>query len=176
MEKDYKKEGLTVHENHVAFWGGAFSNFYPCKFHVNRDLANNEIDIEFSSSEQYFMWQKAMFFEDYEIADEILKAKTPQDARSLGRKVSGFDEDEWVDAREAVMYNAVYEKFSQNEDLKQFLLSDEFKGKKFVEGSPIDGIWGVKIHYNSPNIDDETNWQGLNLLGKTLDMVREELS
>lgn len=161
------RDGMVVHKNHVAFWGGAFSNFYPCKFVVD--------GVEYISSEQYFMAQKALYFNDEEIHRQILNSKNPKDAKSLGRKVANFNADEWMKVCEEKMYEGVYAKFSQNEDLKAFLLDDEFKGKGFVEGSPIDGIWGVKIYYDSPNIDDENNWNGLNLLGKVLDKVREEL-
>lgn len=175
MKKETKMDGMSVYDNHVAFWGGAFSNFYPCKIHVGTDWNGNEVDINFHCSEQYFMWLKATYFDDQEIANKIVDAKTPKEAKALGRQVRNFDDEEWIGVREAAMWNAVYAKFTQNESLRDFLLSDEFKGKGFVEGSPIDGIWGVKVHYESPNIDDESNWNGLNLLGKTLDKVRREL-
>ena len=28
------KTGLKIYDKHVAFWGSAFSNFYPCKFEL----------------------------------------------------------------------------------------------------------------------------------------------
>ncbi len=173
--KDSKRDGMAVYDKHVAFWGGAFSNFYPCDIHVETDWNGNPVDIHFHCSEQYFMWLKATWFDDEEIADKILEAKTPKEAKALGRQVRNFNDEEWKGVREAAMWNAVYQKFKQNDELKEFLLSDEFKGKGFVEGSPIDGVWGVKIHYESPNIDDSKNWNGLNLLGETLNMVRLSL-
>ena len=118
------------------------------------------------------MWLKATWFNDQEIADKILQAKTPKEAKALGREVRGFDEKEWEGARESAMWNAVLAKFRQNEKLKEILLSDEFKGKQFVEGSPVDKIWGVGLMWDDPKIDDEKNWAGINLLGKVLDKVR----
>lgn len=174
--KDKKRDGMVVYDKHVAFWGSAFSNFYPCKIHVDTDWDGNPVDLDFHCSEQYFMWLKATWFKDNEIADKILEAKTPKEAKALGREVRNFDDEEWKGVRESAMWNAVYQKFKQNEDLKDFLISDEFKGKKYVEGSPIDGVWGVKVHYESPNIDDESQWNGENLLGKVLNKVRDELS
>lgn len=167
---------VNVTDKYVAFWGSVFSNFYPCEIHVTNDWWDKPVDLHFTSSEQYFMWLKATYFDDYETADKILEAKTPKEAKALGRKVKEFEEEEWAKIREDAMYNAVYAKFSQNENLKAFLLADEFKGKKFVEGSPFDTIWGVGLDWRDTRIGDEENWLGLNLLGTVLENVREELS
>ena len=176
----YTKEDLMNEVNvtgkYVAFWGSAFSNFYPCEIHVTNDWWDKPVDLHFTSSEQYFMWLKATYFDDYETADKILEAKTPKEAKALGRQVKGFVEAEWAKIREDAMHNAVYAKFSQNEDLKAFLFADEFKDKIFVEGSPFDTIWGVGLDWRDPRIGDEENWLGLNLLGTVLVNVREELS
>lgn len=164
---------VNVTDKYVAFWGSVFSNFYPCEIKVDSDWDDRPIkEITFISSEQYFMWQKAMWFHDQETADKILEAETPMAAKKLGRQVKGFDEQEWEETRQYAMWNAVLLKFRQNENLKEFLLADEFKDKHFVEGSPVDGIWGVKVRWDDPKIADSTNWDGLNLLGKTLDAVR----
>ena len=66
----------------VIFWGSFLSNWYPCKIKYK--------GLDFSSSEQLFMWMKAKHFKDEEIASEILKCKTPKEAKKLGRKVRGF--------------------------------------------------------------------------------------
>jgi ribA/ribD-fused uncharacterized protein len=63
-------------------------------------------------------------------------------------------------------------KYSQNEDLKKIITSDEFKGKGFVEASKWDNIWGIKLTEDMPEADDESKWKGQNLLGKALDEVR----
>jgi hypothetical protein len=76
------------------------------------------------------------------------------------------------------MLKANVAKFSQNEDLKQLLLSEEYEGHGFVEASPYDKVWGVRMYESNPDIDDESKWKGLNLLGKVLDetrrIIREE--
>ena len=159
--------GMKIYDNHVAVWGSAFSNFYDCKF-----IENGK---EWNSSEQCFMAKKAEFFGDIDIYNKILDAKTPKTAKSLGRKVQCFDADKWLEVCFDKMYEAVYAKFSQNEDLKEFILSKDFEDKDFVEGSPFDGIWGVKMDYRNPDIDNENNWKGQNLLGKVLNKVRNDL-
>jgi hypothetical protein len=70
------------------------------------------------------------------------------------------------------MLKANVAKFSQNEDLKQLLLSPEYEGHGFVEASPYDKVWGIRMYESNPDIDDETKWKGLNLLGKVLDETR----
>ena len=159
--------GYIVYDKHVAFWGSQLSNFYPCKF-----VLDDEIWI---SSEQYFMASKAQCFFDEESYLQIRKTTTPEEAKKLGRKVKGFNDSVWNMVKYHVMKDAVYAKFSQNEDLKKFLLSPEFEEKYFVEGSPFDGVWGVKIDYRNPDIDNPENWNGENLLGKVLNEIREKL-
>ena len=162
MYKDIK-----IYNKHVAFWGSPLSNFYECSF--------EEKGIVWKSSEQCIMAKKAAYFDDFEIYDMILESETPKDAKKLGRQVRDFDAEKWSEVCFEKMYEAVYAKFSQNNNLKELILSDKFEGKGFVEGSPFDAIWGVKIDWRNPDIDDECNWQGQNLLGKVLDKVREEL-
>lgn len=84
----------------------------------------------------------------------------------------------WLDAEHfseglaAVVNDDVVAKFSQNDDLKQLLLSPEYEGRGFVEASPYDKVWGVRMYESNPDIDDESKWKGLNLLGKVLDETR----
>ena len=160
-------ENIKIYDKHVAFWGSAFSNFYPCSFTEGGKVWKN--------SEQCFMAKKAEYFKDMEILEEILKAETPEKAKKLGRKVKNFDAEKWSKVCFDKMYDAVYAKFSQNNDLKELLLSSDFEGKSFVEGSPFDAIWGVKMDWRNPDIDNEENWRGQNLLGKVLNKVREDL-
>ena len=161
-------KSFKIINGYVAFWGGFLSNFYPCKIY-------NDLGYEFRSSEQYFMWLKAVFFNDDKTANEILEASTPKKAKALGRKVRDFDESKWEKYRESAMFTAVYEKFNQNKNIQDYLLSPVFDGMEFVEGSPIDHIWGVGISWDDPDIADKKNWKGLNLLGKTINKVREKL-
>ena len=161
------RTNLKVYDKHVAFWGSAFSNFYPCNFTEEGKVWKN--------SEQCFMAKKAKFFGDEEMYNAILNSETPKEAKKYGRLVKNFDTNKWAEVCFDKMYDAVYAKFSQNNDLKELLLSSDFEGKGFVEGSPFDAIWGVKMDWRNPDIDNEENWKGQNLLGKVLNKVREDL-
>jgi hypothetical protein len=57
--------------------------------------------------------------------------------------------------------------------LKKFLL--QTGTTSLVEASANDGIWGIGLSIKNPAITDERNWKGLNLLGKILTSVRDEL-
>ncbi|WP_295221067.1 NADAR family protein [uncultured Chryseobacterium sp.] len=64
-------------------------------------------------------------------------------------------------------------KFSQNEKLKEFLLSTE--DKVLVEASPYDTIWGIGMPETNPKAGNPSEWNGENLLGFALMEVRDEL-
>lgn len=162
---------MRVTEKHIFFWGEFPSNWHPARFVVKRDGK----ELEFFNSEQYFMYEKAMVFGDEVTAMRILfEGKDPKKAKSLGRQVKNYDDKVWEKVRYQIMVYANMHKYLQNKDLREKLLSEEFDGKKYVEASPLDGIWGIKCD-EATALDDESNWNGLNLLGKALDEVRSVL-
>ena len=118
---------------------------------------------------------KAIVFGDYETADKILKTKDPKKAKKLGREVKNYDDKVWNEMRYKIMVDANKAKFGQNKELADLLTSEEFKGKGFVEASPVDGIWGIRMSEDDPLADDEANWKGTNLLGKALNETRDWL-
>ena len=163
---------MRVTDKHVYFWGEFLSNWYPARFTEAREGKT----LEFFNSEQYFMYEKAKAFGDEEIAMRILfEGKNPKQAKSLGRKVKGYNDEVWNKMRYKVMLRANLLKYLQNKDIEKLLLNEEFEGKNFCEASPVDQVWGVGLAENDPLIDDESNWRGQNLLGKVLDEVRDIL-
>lgn len=162
---------MRVTDKHVYFWGEFLSNWYPARFTEAREGKT----LEFFNSEQYFMYEKARAFGDEEIAMRILfEGKNPKQAKSLGRKVKGYNDEVWNKMRYKVMLRANLLKYLQNKDIEKLLLNEEFDGKNFVEASPIDCIWGIGCD-EATALDDESNWNGQNLLGKVLDEVRDIL-
>ena len=163
---------MKVTNKHVLFWGEWPSNWYRAEFDAEMMVNGEKKTLHFYNSEQYFMFVKAIVFSDYETADKILKTKDPKKAKALGREVKGYDDKVWNEMRYKVMVDANKAKYSQNEELKQLITSEEFKGKGFTESSPVDLCWGTGFAENHPDADDETKWKGQNLLGKALDEVR----
>lgn len=158
-------EGETVRESkdYVLFWGGEFSQWYRSDF--------EEDGIRFTSAEQYMMYSKAKLFGDEGVAQKILSTANVKKIKALGREVGGFVEEVWVGNREDIVFRGNVLKFSQNEDLKNILLS--YPDKVFVEASPVDRIWGIGLHFDDVACDDRSNWNGLNLLGEAITRVRD---
>lgn len=130
--------------------------------------------IEYSSCEQYMMAQKAILFKDKSIRKQIMATRMPRKQKALGRKIKNFSERKWHTVREKIVYNGNYAKFSQNPALKKQLL--DTGDAIIVEASLYDKIWGVGMSVRNKNIRDPTKWNGLNLLGKAIMRVRQELA
>lgn len=138
----------------------------------------------FYSTEQYLMWRKAELFGDEEAASSILSLVGPGvytpaqwnakmgEVKRMGRQVRHFDENIWKEHREDIMYDGLLLKFTQNDNLRELLLSTG--DKTIVEAAPRDRVWGVGVGVGAAT--DVTKWRGLNLLGKSLMRVRETLS
>ena len=164
--------GYRVTDKYVFFYGSFLSNFARCKFYWSFDGEEHE----FFCTEQAFMWAKAKFFGDVDTAKKILDViGDPMECKKLGRLVKNYDDEKWSEARYEVMRDVNFARFSQCSYHHNKILDPEFDGKTFVEASPIDGIWGIKMGIKDKGVLDERNWKGQNLLGKALTEVRERL-
>lgn len=123
--------------------------------------------------EQFMMSSKAKLFGDEEINKEILRTSNPKTIKSLGRAVRNFDNDIWDRQKFTIVYYGNLLKFSQNKELKEYLLST--KNKILVEASPMDAIWGIKMSAENIDSNNPVKWRGQNLLGCALMQVRDEL-
>lgn len=144
---------------------GFLSNWYPSIFAVDGTT--------FSSMEQYMMWCKAKYFSDDEIAERILSTNDVAVIKELGRKVSGYDDRDWNGVRQIIIYKGLIAKFSQNEELKEKLKATD--KAVLAECAVKDRIWGIGLSMKDPNRFEKKKWNGENLLGYTLMMVREGL-
>ena len=144
------------------------SNFHKASFYS--DLYN----LTFKTTEQYFMYAKAIYFKDFETANKILIADTPQKAKELGRTVKNYVDSDWSKVRYSVMYQANLLKFSQNSDIRQKLI--DTKDSLLVECNVKDKIWSCGLDIKDPNVPYPANWVGQNLLGQVLMDVRNYLT
>jgi len=167
---------MKITDKYVLFWKEhPMCNFTKCRIRFADPyyvpLENDPI--EFTSSEQMFMWFKAIFFRDEEMAGKILQSQTPQEARDLGQLVRNYVDEEWDKVRVDRMRIAVRYKFYQNENLRKQLMDTRYDGKTFVEASYYDRIWG--IGYNQDEAMNHLDNWGRNELGKILTDLRNEL-
>jgi len=141
------------------------SQWYRASFTVNSEW--------YPTAEHYMMTMKAGTFGDLGTARRIRNAPHPRDARSLGRKITPFDEAIWARNRVQVVTRGNLAKFSQNLSLREYLLSTG--DKVLVEASPHDPVWGIGLAAGHPQAADPRRWRGLNLLGFILMDVRTQL-
>lgn len=164
---------MKITDKYVFFYKDWLSNYQSTDFYypsIETPIFN------FTSTEQGFMYFKAIYFEDYTKADEIYNTLTdPGKCRKLGRQVNGYDDSCWSKIRYGIFEDLIYQKYLQDKGLQKRLLDPKFDGKLFVEASPIDKIWGIGLDENNPDILDETKWRGLNYLGHIITDVRTKL-
>ncbi|MCJ8313236.1 MAG: NADAR family protein [Saccharospirillaceae bacterium] len=160
---------------YLFFWGhkhkddnvtkACFSQWFESSF--------KEDGISFKTAEHYMMYQKAVLFGDKDISKKVIVATNPGAAKALGRQIKKFDNDIWLQHRFEIVINANVLKFSQNKELKEFLLKT--KDRVLVEASPVDNIWGIGLAADNINSQNPYNWKGPNLLGFALMVVRDKL-
>jgi ribA/ribD-fused uncharacterized protein len=131
------------------------SQYYPCKFEKD--------GITYTSVEQYMMAEKAKLFGDEETRIEILNTNDPRKCNSLGQKVKNFNQTVWDKNKEKIVSHGNTEKFLQNRELRNYLLST--KNKILAKASSTDNIWGIGLDKNNPDSLDPQKWEGQNLLG-----------
>lgn len=144
---------------------GYLSNWYPSRFTAN--------DISFSSMEQYMMYKKAECFKDKDTAAKILATDDVAQIKALGRLVANYNESYWNGVRQIIVFEGLLAKFSQNEDLKERLKSTG--NDILAECAVRDRIWGIGLSMKDPDRFESDKWNGQNLLGYALMMVRERL-
>lgn len=164
---------MRITDKYVFFYKDWLSNYQKTNFY----LPSKECPIfAFRTTEQAFMYFKALCFKDFKTAEEIYNCgENPDKCRQLGRRVMWYNDEVWSIVRYKLFYELNYQKYSQDNKLKDKLLNPQFDDKTFVEASPIDKIWGVGLDENNPLIDDESNWKGKNYLGQILTNIRKKL-
>ncbi len=160
-----KRELFLFYGHKGAVKKACFSQWFIREFVVD--------GVKYCCMEQYMMAQKAWMFRDVKRLSQILSSKDPAEMKALGREVEGFDPKMWDEKKREIVYKGNLAKFSQNEDLKGYLL--ETGDKVLVEASPYDKIWGIGLRATDPRAKDPKTWLGQNLLGYALTRVKETL-
>ncbi len=115
--------------------------------------------VYYPTAEHFYQASK---FDNPEIIQKILSCKTAREAASVGRDRNNKRIDHFKDIKLDKMYQAVYEKFQQNPDIRKKLI--ETGDEEIREMTDQESYWGV-----GPQLDGE------NHMGEILMRVREEL-
>ncbi|WP_461003636.1 NADAR family protein [Streptomonospora sediminis] len=161
----------------LMFWGhqpqrdgsigpGVLSQWWLSSFTVD--------DVAYASAEHWMMAGKARMFGDDASLAAIIAARTPAEAKNLGRKVRGFDEEEWAAARFELVVAGNVAKFGQDPDMRAYLLGTN--NRVLVEASPRDTVWGIGLAASDDRATDPSRWRGQNLLGFALMQARARLA
>jgi len=171
---------MRITDTHIYFFSVAdvFSNFYPAPFLYRKkvnDILTGEITQEylFNNSEQAYMFEKCMFFNQLELAEKCINEIDPKKVKNIGRSIPNFDAEKWDKISFGVMYNVCLHKYTFNKEAHKTLVDSG--DRTLVEASPYDNKWGVGISASDDQILFEENWTGENRLGKVLMKTREKL-
>ncbi|TDZ21867.1 N-glycosidase [Colletotrichum orbiculare MAFF 240422] len=161
----------------IFFWRetgphGYLSQWSPHPFTSPASSATSSPAATFETAEHYMMHGKALLFSDTLTALSILQASSPRSVKALGRKVAPFDEAVWTAERENIVREGNLLKFRAHPDLRAALLATG--DRELAGASPRDRVWGIGYSPDKAPHTNRSAW-GLNLLGKVLMQVREEL-
>lgn len=158
---------MITTDTHVYFYSG--STIYSNWHRTHRQFVDPVNDnLFFNSTEQAFMWWKAVFFQDHDIAARIEKDYDPASCKRLGRNIKGYDDRAWECVRLGYMTYVNYLKYSQNPAWAEQLKATG--NRVLVEASPVDRIWGIGLSVEDAAAGQA--WRGRNLLGEALMTVR----
>ncbi|MCR9120133.1 MAG: NADAR family protein [bacterium] len=130
---------------------GEFSNFTAGAFELKGKT--------WRTVEHYFQAQK---FAGTEHEEELRVVPSPMVVARMGRARKRPLRPDWEEVKDDIMRDAVFAKFSQNDDVRELLLSTG--DEEIVEKTTRDRYWGCG-----------TNGDGKNMLGKILMEVRTKL-
>jgi ribA/ribD-fused uncharacterized protein len=176
MDDLLARTGCGKKVKYLHFWGhrprpdgrigaSCLSQWWPAPFTVN--------GVTYASAEHWMMAAKARLFGDAEAEVRAVSARSPAQAKKVGRLVRDFDEAVWERERYALVVAGSIHKFGHHPELREFLLNTG--DRVLVEASPMDRIWGVGLAADDPRAENPATWRGLNLLGFALMDARAEL-
>ena len=113
----------------------------------------------YKTAEHYYQSKK---FFDVDIVNKIINAKDAYEAAAIGRDKNNPLRTDWEEVKIRIMYEAVYQKFKQNKDICDKLLST--RDEKLIEATTKEDFWGC-----GPNRTGQNNY------GIILEKVREQL-
>jgi ribA/ribD-fused uncharacterized protein len=139
------------------------------------NMSEHRIDVDsttYPTVEHYFQAMKAKEFEDEEVLDKIVKAKSAKAAKALGKKVKKFEKEIWDSKKDEIMRVGIRTKFVQHPELRKQLLDT---GERMIgEADARNTYWGIGTSQTSDKAQHPDKWRGQNKIGKILMDLRKE--
>ena len=142
------KQTILACEAHYGMfvWATEFSNVHAkFSFTEPRIVVDGE---EWAGSEAYYQAQKSFGTPDYETVKRLMQNADPMQAYHIGNRYAR--RRDWFSVSVDVMAKAVLAKFTQNDSLKELLLSTG--DHPLVQVKPSDDFWGTGPTSNGKNM------------------------
>ena len=153
-------------ETTIGFFGelNPLSNFHPAAFVYN--------NIHYTTSEQFIQHQKALYFNDHQMATRIITAERPADCKAMGTDIKNFNQDRWDSIAKEICKPGIREKFKQQPALMDVLINCT-QDKLIVECAS-DKVWGTGYALSKPDCLNKRKWVSQGILGEILTEIRDE--
>ena len=139
------------------------SNYHMTSFSVD--------GIRYRSMEQYLWAQKALLAKDYQAYQNIMDEMCSKNYKYI--RINGLNYGKWDSIHKTILLGGLHEKFSQNLKARTRLLSTG--NAKIVHTTARDRIYGSGLEIGDTNNMDCSKWEGLNVLGELLMIVRNNI-
>uniref|UniRef100_A0A914KSE3 NADAR domain-containing protein n=1 Tax=Meloidogyne incognita TaxID=6306 RepID=A0A914KSE3_MELIC len=159
----------------------AFFGYYFLFSNFNRQLRFIIDGNTYDCVERYYTYQKALFNNNHQLANEILDNwhLSPAELKRMAKfnEINNIKYQQWRIIKFDIMRTALFAKFTQNPKAKNMLLET---GTSLLIEASYDVTWGVGcnselIKERQPT-DNINNWIGQNKLGVLLMELREQLN
>lgn len=159
---------VRVSEEVLAFFTrySILSNHFPATFQLQ--------DKTFHTVEQYLAFRRAQISQQDHLVEKALHATDPIEAKSILNALRKENVQEWQEGRADIAIKGLRAKFTQNQQLLNYLRSTH--GLTLGEASK-NPVWGVGMTLEDEHLLDTTKWsESGNLLGSLLMQLRTELA
>ena len=175
MPKEIHPGKLAQRSNDTTIvFGGSTSSHHVLSNFYN--VKNNFVyeHRSYSSAEQAFQHKKARVAGDLNKQREIMFNADPVVQKNLGHEVRCLDHASWDKDKCSILKEILISKFTQHEQLKQFLM--DTKDKTLAEANGRDSYFAIGLPLTHPDVLDQTKWaDNSNHLGRILMEIRQEL-
>ena len=128
--------------------------------------------IKYNCAEQFYQKTKAEHFKDDSAASAIMRSRDPADQYRIGQKIRGYVDREWMKRAQNVLVEANMAKYEQNKHVRDVLINT---GSRKLGEASTSKVWGIGLKLKDPNAVKIDLWNGQNIMGEVLTVVRNRL-